>query len=98
MQQMISISDARKNLSQLVADVTRDDLSVIIIRDSVPEAVLMPYKRILENEKSQKILWTKKWDELLSIGIKQGQKWAKKKKLNLSKLTEEDLYARVEQT
>lgn len=92
MQQIVSISDARKNLSQLVAQVSGQDLTVVIVRDSLPEAVLVPYQRVWDEEKIQNVLWTQKWNELLNAGKKRGEKWTNKK------LTEQQAYALVKQT
>ena len=97
MQQMVSISDARKNLSQLVAQVARQNESIIIIRDSFPEAVIVPYREMFELERQKKAAWNKKWDILLKNGKRQGQKWAKSKKIDLNKMSEQDLYARIKQ-
>ena len=91
MQQIVSISDARKNLSQLVAQVSEQDLTVVIVRDSLPEAVLVPYQRVWDEEKIQNVLWTQKWNELLNSGKRRGEKWTNKK------LTEQQAYALVKQ-
>lgn len=91
MQQIVSISDARKNLSQLVAQVSGQDMTVVIVRDSLPEAVLVPYQRVWDEEKIQNVLWTQKWNELLNTGKRRGEKWTNKK------LTEQQAYALVKQ-
>jgi len=92
MQQIVSITDARNNLSQLVKQVTTSLEPVVIVRDSVPEVALVPYAKIIENEKLEKQLWNLRWEELLKEAKKAGKRWAKKNKINLKTISEEKLY------
>lgn len=96
MQQIINITDARKQLSRLVAAAAREKTEVVIIRDSVPEAVLLPYDRILKQEKDREILWRLHFSRLLSRGKLTGKLWAKRNKINLKTISEEKLYDLVE--
>ncbi|MBI2310160.1 type II toxin-antitoxin system Phd/YefM family antitoxin [Candidatus Collierbacteria bacterium] len=96
MQQIVSITDARNNLSRLVADVSQQDTSVVIVRDSVPEAVLLSYRRILETEQAKEKMWRLRFDRMMAAGKKVGRRWAKKRGINLDKLTEEKAYELVE--
>ncbi len=92
MQQILSITEVRKKLSRLVADVAENDTTVVIVRDSMPEAVLLPYKRVFKQEEERETLWKLRFDRLLAQGKKVGAAWAKKRRLNLKALTEEELY------
>ena len=92
MQQIVSITDARNNLSQLVKQVTASLEPVVIVRDSEPEVALVPYAKIIENEKLEKLLWNLRWEELLKETKKAGKRWAKKNKINLKTISEEKLY------
>jgi prevent-host-death family protein len=96
MQQIVSITDARNNLSRLVADVSKQDTSVVIVRDSVPEAVLMPYSRILKSEQAKEKMWELRFDRMMAEGKNAGRRWAKKRGISLDKLTEEEVYELVE--
>lgn len=96
MQQIISITDARKQLSQLVAATAQQGTEVIIVRDSVPEAVLMPYSQILKQESERNKLWGLRFDRLLARGKQAGKLWAKKNKINLKSVSEDKLYELVE--
>lgn len=96
MQQIVSITDARNNLSRLVADVSKRDTSVVIVRDSVPEAVLMPYSRILKNDREKEKVWRLRFDRMMATGKKIGRQWAKKHGIDPDKLTEEEVYVLVE--
>lgn len=92
MQQIISITDARNNLSRLVQEVASQDKTVVIVRDSFPEAALVPYKKILvAEEKKEKLLKTA-WTKLLKEGRKAGKAWAKKNNIDLKKMSESELY------
>ncbi len=96
MQQIVSISDARKNLSQLVASVAKKQQSVTIVRDSEPEAVLVPYVKLLEDEKRSRELWKFEWQRLMREGKRAGKRWAKKSNIDLKKTSEEELYELID--
>lgn len=93
MQQMVNITQARNGLSSLVSQVAATLNPVIIVRDSKPEAVLVPYSSVLREQGR----WRQKWEELLADGKKTGKAWAKKRRLNEKKLSEEELYDLVKQ-
>lgn len=95
MQQIISITDARKQLSQLVAAAQQGE-EVVIVRDSIPEAVLMPYDYVLKRESEVTKLWNLRFDRLLARGKQTGKLWAKKNKINLKSVSEDKLYELVE--
>lgn len=92
MQQIISITDARNNLSQLVKDVADQNKTVVIVRDSMPEAALVPYVKILKEEEKKEKLLKVAWVKLLKEGRKIGKDWAKKNKIDLKKMSESELY------
>lgn len=97
MQQIVSITDARNNLSQLVASVAKKQQSVTIVRDSEPEAVLVPYIKLLDDEKRSQELWRFEWQRLMREGRKAGKRWAKKNNIDLKKTSEEELYELVDE-
>lgn len=94
MQQMVNITQARNGLSDLVSQVAATLNPVVIVRDSKPEAVLVPYSTVLREQE----LWRQKWEVLLTAGKKAGKTWAKKGKINTEKLSEKELYDLVKQT
>lgn len=96
MQQIISITDARKQLSQLVATTAQQGTEVVIVRDSVPEAVLVPYDRIIKQEAEKDKLWKLRFDRLLARGKQAGKLWVKKNKVDLKTISEDKLYDLVE--
>lgn len=95
MQQIMNITDVRKNLSSIVAGLAMRNASVVIVRDSRPEAVLFPYNKLLGDIKEKEELWKFRFERLLKVGKKTGAAWAKKKGINLRKMSEEEKYALV---
>lgn len=92
MQQIVNITDARNNLSRLVKEVARDDKTVVIIRDSKPEAALVSYETARTyNEIAQKE-WKKQFGKVMSAIRKQGRAFLKKKGIDWEKMTEEEFY------
>lgn len=83
-------------MSQLVAATAQQGTEVIIVRDSVPEAVLVPYSQILKQESERNKLWGLRFDRLLARGKQTGKLWAKKNKINLKSVSEDKLYELVE--
>lgn len=94
--QIVNITDARNNLGNLVKEVARKDKTVVIIRDSFPEAALIPYKKAVyleeENERRQKLQFTK----VFSAIRKAGRTWMKKKNIDWKKMTEEEFYELID--
>jgi len=92
MQQIINITEARNNLSNLVSRVARERKNVVIIRDSMPEAVLIPYKEYIDSETAKEKSWKSDFEKVLEDGRKTFSKWAKKRNIDIDKLTEEEFY------
>ncbi len=92
MQQIINITQARNNLSKIVSSVASKRKKVVIVRDSLPEVVLIPYRDYLVGEEKKEKMWKLRFEQLLKKGKKEFKKWAKKKKINLKKLSEEKVY------
>ncbi|MEK7127212.1 MAG: type II toxin-antitoxin system Phd/YefM family antitoxin [Patescibacteria group bacterium] len=92
MQQIVSITDARNNLSQLVDQVNSNSQPVVIVRDSKPEAAIVSYAQLSIQTQKDDELWNLKWDKLIKAGKKAGQTWAKDNGVDLKTMTEEKLY------
>ena len=92
MQQILNITQTRNNLSKVIKDVSKSNKSVVIIRDSVPEAVILSYSEYISSEKDKDLLWQAKFEKLLRQGKKVFRTWAKKNKVDINKLNEEDVY------
>lgn len=92
MQQIINITNARNNLSQLISEVAAKETEVVIIRDSIPEAVLLPYSRFSRIVAEKEDAWKLRFGRLMEAGRRTGRQWARKRGLKLEKLTESSLY------
>lgn len=95
MMQMINITNARRTLSGLVDKVSKGDEGVVIVSDSEPKAVLMPYGMVMKEEVAKKSQWQARFKLALRQGRVAGRKWAVKNGINLSKLSEEQKYGLV---
>ena len=93
MRQIVSITQARNNLSDLVSQVSQTLNPVVIVRDSQPEAALVPYSQIQQADAQ----WKQKWEELLVAGKKAGKAWSVANKVNTDQLSEEEVYDLVKQ-
>lgn len=92
MQQIYNITQVRNNFSSLVSEVARKKKTMVIIRDSIPEVVLISYEEYIKTEEEKEKLWQVRFEKLLKEGKKAFRKWSKEKKINLKKLTEEKVY------
>ncbi|OGG31231.1 hypothetical protein A3I51_01375 [Candidatus Gottesmanbacteria bacterium RIFCSPLOWO2_02_FULL_38_8] len=92
MQQIVNITEARNDLSNLVSKVSKNRKPVVIIRDSKPEAVLVSYQEFISNQEEQKKLWDQTFENLQKEGKKAFRIWAKKRNIDVDKLTEEEVY------
>jgi len=95
MVQILNISQVRNRLSNIVQSVAREGKNVVIVRDSLPEAVIIPYDQFEKNEEEVRKIWQLRFDRLMKDGKKLGKEWAKRQNIKLNKLTEEEKYALV---
>lgn len=88
----MSVTDVRKNLSQLVKQVANGGKQIVIVTDSAPKAVLFPYEDFQRLEEARVKAWQTDIDAMLKVGKVAGKTWAKKKGIDLDKLSEEEKY------
>lgn len=96
MVQIYNITQVRNQLGFLVGQVAREKKKVVIIRDSLPEAVLIPYTEFTRQEEEKKKILKKKFDKVLKKGKEFGRKWAKNRGIDLKSLSEEELYELID--
>jgi antitoxin (DNA-binding transcriptional repressor) of toxin-antitoxin stability system len=84
---LISATYARNNLSRLLDEVIKKGKRFILIRDSQPQAVIVPYEEIVEKEKE----WQLEFQELVVKARPYFKNWLKRQKIS-KRLTEETLY------
>ncbi len=75
MRQIINITQARNNFSQLISKVTETNESVIILRDSEPAAVVISYEDFTQLQKEKETMWKMRFDNLMQEikGLKRSQ-------------------------
>ncbi len=68
---------------------------VVIVRDSMPEAVLVPYTTFLKDSRDEETLWSMRFDRAVTNGKRAFAQWLKKNKMNPKKMTEEHVYGLI---
>jgi len=96
-QQFISVTEARANFKALLNKVASGQTEVVLLRDSNPEAVLVPYKYYIEKSQSEKSAWNARFDAYIKKARKIGKTWAKKQNIKLKSISEDELYERIKQ-
>ena len=92
MQQIVNITDVRNNLSRLVKEVAQKDNTIVIIRDSKPEAAIVSYEKARTINEAAEKEWKKQFDKVFSAIRKQGRAFLKKRGVDWKKMTEEEFY------
>lgn len=85
MQNLINITEARSNLSQLIEDVFKRNKTYIVIRASKPQAVIIPYQ---DYEKTAQ-RWQDEIEKLMKAGRQRFIKYLKENNIKPPKNDEE---------
>jgi len=89
---LINLTRARNNLSRLIDEVVLEKKSFILIRDSLPQAVIIPYEQYQKQEEE----WEKEFSKLMERSRRRFKDYLKNKKIKYPK-TEEKMYEMVNQ-
>jgi len=89
---LINITKARNNLSRLIDKVVKEKSPIILIRESAPQAVVIPYDQFLAQEQD----WKKEFKRLMISSQKRFKASLKKKNLKLPQ-TEDEMYGLINQ-
>ncbi|MCG2686316.1 type II toxin-antitoxin system Phd/YefM family antitoxin [Candidatus Parcubacteria bacterium] len=92
MPNLINITQARNNLSQLIDEVSNRKKTYVLLRDSVPQAAIVPY----EEYKLQEERWQEEAEKLMAKGEKSFKQWLKKRKMAVPR-GEDEVYQIVDQ-
>jgi antitoxin (DNA-binding transcriptional repressor) of toxin-antitoxin stability system len=84
---LISATYARNNLSRLLDEVIKKGKRFILIRDSQPQAAIVPYEEIAEKEKE----WQLEFQKLVAKARPYFKNWLKRQKIS-ERLTEKNFY------
>jgi PHD/YefM family antitoxin component YafN of YafNO toxin-antitoxin module len=88
---IINVTKARSNLSKLISEVSSAKKSYILIRDSIPQAVLIPYDEYVLREEN----WQREVGGLRKRGKKLFAQWLTRTKTPVPK-TEDEVYQVVD--
>ena len=92
MPNLINLTQARNNLSKVIEEVASKKKEYILIRDSLPQAVIIPYDRYRRQEEE----WEKEFERLMVDSRKHFKAYLKKRGIKYPK-TEEEMYELVNQ-
>lgn len=67
----------------------------IVTRDSIPEVVIMSYKKYIENKKLLKQIGELKYEKSIKKSLLQFKEWLTQKGYDTEKLTEEETYEMI---
>ncbi|MBI5122627.1 type II toxin-antitoxin system Phd/YefM family antitoxin [Candidatus Roizmanbacteria bacterium] len=84
---LINITQARQNLSNLITEVVETKKAKIIIRESTPQVVLIPYEQYLEQEQN----WDREFEKAKESVNKQFKQYLKQKNITYPD-TEKKIY------
>jgi len=82
---IINLSQARNNLSKLIDEVFTQKKTYILIRDSIPQAVIIPYDQYQKNEAR----WQSEVERLMDKGKRAFNNFIKEKKIKPPKSEDE---------
>lgn len=88
---LISATYARNNFSRLIDEVIDKGKRFVLIRDSQPQAAIIPYVEIAENEEE----WQAAFQKLAVKTRPYFANWLKKRKIKTKDLNEEKVYALI---
>lgn len=88
MNQIVSITYARNNLRSLLDQIVKEGKRFILVRESAPEAAIVPYEEILEKDQ----LFNERFERALRESQKYFLKWLKAKRIDPATLTEDKVY------
>jgi len=90
MPNLINLTQARNNLSKVIDEVAFKKKLYILIRDSIPQAVIIPYDQYQKEEEE----WQDEFEKAIKEARKQFKKYLERKKIPYPE-TEEEMYELV---
>ncbi|GAI74495.1 unnamed protein product [marine sediment metagenome] len=92
MEQIIGITNARINIKEIVDRISDNNETYIVTRGSIPEVVIMSYKKYLENKKLLNQIGELKYEKSIKKSQLQFKEWLEQKGYDTNKLSEEEIY------
>ena len=93
MNNLINITQARSNLSSIIDEVAKKGKKFVLIRNSIPQAAIIPYEEMVEQEKT----WQNEVKKMMIQGKKRFKQWLKEKGISQKKFSEENIYEIINQ-
>lgn len=91
MEQIIGITNARNNIKEIVDTISDKNEIYIVTRDSIPEVVIISYKKYLENKELLNQIWEFKYEKSMQKSQLQFKEWLKQKGYDVNKLSEKEI-------
>ncbi|MDD5622489.1 MAG: type II toxin-antitoxin system Phd/YefM family antitoxin [Actinomycetota bacterium] len=91
MDYIIGITNARNNIKEIVDTISDKDETYIVTRDSVPEAVIISYKKYIENKKLLNQMSELIYEKSVKKSRLQFKEWLMQKGYDTDKLSEEEI-------
>lgn len=88
MDQIVNATYARNNFRTLLDQVVKQGKRFILVRDSTPQAVMIPYQEMLEKDE----MFNERFDQAIEKSRKYFLEWLKTKGVNPATLTEKKVY------
>lgn len=84
---LVNVTQARNNLSKLIEEVFVAQKTYVVVRDSIPQAVIIPYPEYQSKEEK----WQEEVEKLMKKGKNIFASWLKKEKIK-KPATEDEIY------
>ena len=92
MEQIIGITNARINIKEIVDRISDKNETYIVTRGSIPEVVIMSYKKYIENKKLLNQIGELRYEKSIKKSQLQFKEWLNQKGYDVNKLSEEEIY------
>ncbi len=91
MEQIIGITNARNNIKEIVDTISDKNETYIVTRDSIPEVVIISYKKYIEDKKLFNQIQELKYEKSIKKSHLQFKEWLTQKGYDIEKLSEEEI-------
>lgn len=91
MEQIIGITNARNNIKEIIDTISDKNETYIVTRDSIPEAVIISYKKYIENKKLLSQVQELMYEKSVKKSQLQFKEWLTQKGYDTEKLSEEEI-------
>ncbi len=91
MEQIIGITNARNNIKEIVDAISDKNETYIVTRDCIPEAVIISYKKYMENKKLLEKIVELQYEKSMKKSQSQFKEWLQQKGFSINNLSEEEI-------